>query len=313
MAKFLSYLFITCFACILFSCTKERSYDLNTSAIAQGTLWDSAGVCLPDSVYGTFYNGVTPGSDTAYVSVQVNVTATGSYNISSDFQNGLQFADSGYFGTTGITTIKLKPIGVAIIPVTSTFTINFDSTFCSFDLTVKDSTGTGLGGQDTTGTDSLAGPGLWKFSTDSGGVFNGAIGNARVYPDTLADGTTNGYIFNVLGFTSTGDSVMVLNILMPTSTITTGSYTTLDYNSDSSRATTFAFCPSNGDDCFYFAEGVSSVPGVKVTITINSYDSSTGVVTGTFSGVAVVGSDFNGSDPTKIIKVINGSFNGTVQ
>jgi hypothetical protein len=307
MAKFLTGLFVACFACILFSCSKEYSYELNTNAIAQGTLWDSNGACLPDTIYGTFYNGVPPGPDTAYVSVQVNVTGTGSYNITSDFQNGLQFADSGYFGTTGITTVKLKPIGVAIIPITSTFTIHFDSTFCSFAITIKDSTGTGLGGQDTTGIDSLAGPGLWKFSTDSGGIFNGAIGNAHVYPDTLANGSTNGYIFNILGFTSTGDSVMLINILMPTSTITTGSYTTLDYNSDSSRTTTFAFCPISGNNCFYYAEGVSNDPSVKVTININSYDSATGVVTGTFSGTA-----FDGGPPGTM-KIINGSFNATVQ
>ena len=72
------------------------STENGVAQIAEGSLTDSSGICTPGTVHGTFYTGVTPGSDTAYVQVQVNVTKTGSYSISSNFQNGYEFADSGF-------------------------------------------------------------------------------------------------------------------------------------------------------------------------------------------------------------------------
>jgi hypothetical protein len=288
MAKFLSALFITCFACVLFSCTKEYSYELNTAALAQGTLWDSSGNCLPDTIYGTFYNGVTPGSDTAYVAVQVNVTSTGSYNITSDFQNGLQFADSGYFGTTGLTTVKLKPIGVAIIPVTSTFTISFDSTSCSFDLTVKDSTGTGLGGQDTTGIGdtSHVQSGQWQF-TEGNFTYTGVF-------DSAAKDNSSGTVTTVAmgGSTTTGDTGMVMQFSMLAPDIQPGTYTMFN------NAIGFAA----GDLLNTFLlEANSSITGTDFTVDVTSYDAVTKEMKGTFSGNVQTASK-------SIVPLTNGSF-----
>src|SRR5947207_2228860 len=90
---------IGCFF-LLFSCQKEYSFEKEATVVgAKGSLKDSLGNCLPDSVHGTFYNGVTPGGDTAFVEIQVNVDSTGSYNISTDLQNGFMFKDSNYFVT----------------------------------------------------------------------------------------------------------------------------------------------------------------------------------------------------------------------
>jgi hypothetical protein len=150
-------LIISCFA-LYSSCQKEISEENgNGLENAQGSLWDTLGNCLPDSVHGTFYNGITPGSDTCFVEIQVNVTQTGSYNISTDLQNGFQFVDSGFFNATGINIIRLKPIGTPIIPVTTVFSVSFDTSACSFVVDVKDSTGTGLGQSSAKGTlkDSL--------------------------------------------------------------------------------------------------------------------------------------------------------------
>jgi hypothetical protein len=144
MNKFFSYFFVVCCISVLFSCQKELSVENNAALTAAGSLWDTAGVCLPDSVHGTFYNGYTPHGDTAFVEVQVNVTQTGSYSISSDLQDGFLFADSGFFSSTGLNTVRLKPIGTPIIPTTSTFSISFDSSFCSFTVNIEDSTGKGL-------------------------------------------------------------------------------------------------------------------------------------------------------------------------
>src|SRR5207244_1654724 len=105
--------------------------------------------------HGTFYNGVTPGSDTAFVEIQVNVDSIGSYRIYTDLQDGFMFADSGFFSTSGINTIRLKPIGTPILNITTNFTVRFDTTACNFTVNVHDSTGTGLGGNPGGGgTDS---------------------------------------------------------------------------------------------------------------------------------------------------------------
>ena len=289
MARFLSCLFFACFACILFSCTKEYSYELNTSAVAQGTLWDTLGACFPDTVNGTFYNGISPGSDTAYVSVQVNVTATGSYNITSDFQNGLQFADSGYFGTTGLTTVKLKPIGVAIIPVTSTFSISFDSTLCSFDVTVKDSTGTGLGGTDTTGTGgdtSHIQSGQWQF-TEGASTFKGAF-------DSAARDNSSGVetFVGMKGSTSTGDTAMTLQFSILASDVQPGTYTMFN--------NTILFSAGDALNDFSY-EANAFVTGTDFTVVVTSYDATTKEIKGTFSGNVQNGSG-------NIVPLTNGSF-----
>jgi hypothetical protein len=289
MARFFSYLFFAFFASVLFSCTKEGSYELNTSAIAHGTLWDTSGACFPDTVYGSFYNGVTPGSDTAYVSVQVNVTTTGSYNITSDFQNGLQFADSGYFGTTGITTVKLKPIGVAIIPVTSTFTINFDSTFCSFVVTIKDSTGTGLGGEDTTGTGgdtSHIQSGQWQFTQDTVTLSGG-------FDSAYRDNSTGTVTFvGMAGSTSTGDTAMSLQFSILASDVQPGTYTM-------ANNTIFFFAGDAAGNFSYEADTL--VAGTDFTVVVTSYNTTTKEIIGTFSGNVE-------NDSGAIVPLTNGSF-----
>lgn len=152
--KKIFYLCITLLSiCAIFiiSCNKEVSLENGITDIqAEGSLRDSTtDTCYASVVHGTFYNGVTPGSDTAYVTVQVNVTKAGTYNISSDAQNGIIFSDSGFFNVTGLQTIELKPIGTPILNVPTDFTYTFDSTTCGFTIDVQDSTGTGLGTKDS--------------------------------------------------------------------------------------------------------------------------------------------------------------------
>ena len=156
MKKIFSFLFIICCAVVLFfSCQKDFSVENGNTQFAAGSLWDSTGNCLPDTVIGTFYDGVTPGSDTAYVEIQVNVTQTGSYNIStrSNLKTVLSLLIQDFFQIQGLILSGLKPIGTPILNTPTTFTVSFDSSFCSFTVNVQDSTGTGLGGeqQDTTG------------------------------------------------------------------------------------------------------------------------------------------------------------------
>ncbi len=255
------------------ACQKDFSIETGASYAATGTLHDSSGNCMTDSVVGTFYNGIAPNgtlaasADTAYVLVKVNVATAGTYNIVSNTQNGLYFSDSGYFSATGINTIKLKPVGTPIIPGTNSYTITFDSSTCYFSVTTKDSTGTGLGGGTTPTSPNLSDT-AWKFTGPSGS-YQGPVDTAYTL-DTL------GAHYLYIAGHNTGDSVFYATIRFTGSVIATGTY-------NSSSSALFRFTDSGGTT-IYTAD--PTVSGVNTVITISSYNSTTNIVTGTFTGTA---------------------------
>ena len=311
MKKIFSFLVtICCIVTLVISCQKDFSVETGNMQVAAGSLWDSTGNCLPDTVIGTFYNGVTPGSDTAYVEIQVNVTQTGSYNITTTppLQNGFEFADSGFFSNTGINIIRLKPIGTPILNTPTTFTVSFDSSICSFTVNVQDSTGTGLGGdQDTTGHGGDPdGGGNWQFATDSGGLFAGTFDTAVIIKDSTIWGS-GGKMLYMGGFTNAStDSAITLIMYLPTGVITPGTYN--NKSAPPSNASLFAFNYTTGNgDPIYEAIPSSSPTLGNVTITITSYNSTTHVVTGTFAGTAE-----DDAYDGKTIGILNGDFTATV-
>ena len=284
------------------SCSKEYSFEkANPVGDAVFSFKDSLGNCLSDTVHGTFYNGVAPGTDTAYVEVQVRVDSIGNYKIYTDnknLQNGFMFADSGYFSTTGYTTIKLKPIGQPILHTPTPFSLTSDSSACGFTIYVQDSTGTGLGGSNSN-TDSL---GTWEFSTDSGGYFHGFVNFAAVAIDSTV-WRTNGKLLAITGLTQTKDSVLTLIAYLPGGVITPGNYNSQLDPPDSASIFGFNFV-STGDPIY---DAVSGQPS-NVTLTISSYDSNTHLITGTFSGPAI--DAVYSTEP--IINIVNGKFTATV-
>lgn len=268
------------------ACQKDFSIETGASYAATGTLYDSSGNCMTDSVVGTFYDGITPGRDTAYVLVKVNVVTAGTYNIVSNTQNGLYFSDSGYFSATGINTIKLKPVGTPIIPGTNSYTITFDSSTCYFSITTKDSTGTGLGGGTTTN------PNLsdtaWKFTGPSGS-YQGPV-------DTAYTKDSLGIHYLYIAGHNTGDSILYMGVAFSGGAIATGSYS-------SSSSALFRFTDSGGTT-IYTAD--PTVSGVNTVITISSYNATTNIVTGTFTGTA------NNASGTAV-NITQGSFTIKVQ
>lgn len=251
------------------------SVELGSTLKATGSLWDTSGNCLPDSVHGTFYNGITAGSDTAYVDVQVNVTATGSYKIESSLQDGFLFSDSGFFTNTGLNTVRLKPLGTPIITGDFDFNISFDSSFCTFSVTVNDSTGTGLGGvKDTTGTGgdtTQIQTGTWKYSAN-GATYSGLI-------DSASRDNSSGLItfIHAEGRGTTGDSTFSLDFSIMGTSIVPGTYTMIQ--------NTIAF--SSGDFLNDFSYAANPfVTGTDLTIIVTSYNATTKEMIGTFSGKA---------------------------
>lgn len=284
------------FVACLSSCSKEYSLESGKDLLpASGSLKDSLGSCLPSVVRGTFYNGVLPGSDTAYIELQVNVTNAGSYSIKTDLQDGFMFADSGFFNSTGINTILLKPIGTPILPILTSFTVSFDSSVCTFNVNVQDSTGTGLGGGGSGGggTDSLA-VGTWEFFTDSG-YFTGMI-------DTTYALDTLGFRYQFfVGRTLGTDSLFYVFISFPGSTIIPGTY---DIQASLPQFNGFELNdPLDNPIYVNITDPTSSNAG---TVTVDSYNSTTGQIAGRFSGLT---NDANGN---AVVPVTNGKFSAIV-
>lgn len=294
---------ICCCSLLFFSCQKEFSNETNTAQIAAGSLSDSTGNCISDSVAGTFYGGVTPGADTAFVEVAVNVTQVGTYSISTNLQNGFEFADSGVFTQTGLNTIRLKPIGTPIIPTSTSFIVSFDSSFCSFTVNVKDSTGLGLG-SDTTGTGDPDSGNQWQFTT-ADGTFSGTFDTATIATDTVIWRTGRKMLY-LQGFTkSSTDTALTLIMYLQTGSIP---QLTTQFNTQAvpqGTAAIFGFnLTQTGNAIYYAIPDNSSLSDIIITIT--SYNPISGVVTGTISGKA---NDTNGDAD---VDVSNGSFTATV-
>ncbi|MCW3080781.1 hypothetical protein [Segetibacter sp.] len=134
--KILKYLSIVLAGLIFFvACQKELSVDSGFAGkTATGSLLDSVGNCKDIAVNGSFIVDSTLSIDT-YVTVQVNFATGGAYRIFSDTQNGFSFQDSGY-SAPGLQTIRLKATGRPLAARQTTFNVAFDTTFCSFTVTV---------------------------------------------------------------------------------------------------------------------------------------------------------------------------------
>jgi hypothetical protein len=275
---------------IFLGCSKELSYENNGIPIAvaaTGTLKDDAGNCLPINLKGSYYNGIALLGDTNFLQVTLNVKTTGSYSIQTDRQNGFQFAGSGVFNNTGIQTINLKASGTPLQKQATNFTVTFNNTSCSFAVNVLDSTGHAGGGSTT---DSSIALGKWQFVAN-GHTYTGNI-VATIFTNLI------GGQLDITGFVASGaDTVFVLSVEFPASTLDTGTYPT------SAPGTNFALQPAATSIIIFAANPTSTQ---IVNITISSYDPGTKIVSGTFSGIAY---DFNGTN----IPITNGKFKATVQ
>ena len=131
--KYFSVIFAGFF--IFIACQKELSVESGYAGkTATGSLLDTAGNCKNIAVSGTYITDSTLNTNN-YVTVQVNFATGGSYKVFTDTQNGFSFQDSGYLGA-GLQSIKLKATGKPILAKETTFQVAFDTTFCSFTVTV---------------------------------------------------------------------------------------------------------------------------------------------------------------------------------
>jgi len=135
MKKHLIY-WLAAIALFAISCQKELSFEQGNSP-AKGSLQsDITGDCLPKTVNGTFLAGTTLVPATNTITVQVNVTKTGTYTVYTDTINGYHFRATGTFTNLGANNVTLRGNGIPVQPGVNNFVVNFDTTFCDIQVTV---------------------------------------------------------------------------------------------------------------------------------------------------------------------------------
>ena len=265
------YIFAFILFTIVFSCTKEFSFENHS---AKGTLKDLSGVCFQQTVQGTYYNGITPGADTAYIVLTVNVTKTGTYSILTDKQNGFSFANSGTFTSLGINTIYLKPTGTPVDHTPTNFIISFDTSVCSLTINVYDSS---ILHQNTP---PVIQPDFnWRFTDAKRGVTYKGLFEDNY---TLSFGLLTVLVLSTKKAQAPGDSTFTMNIAFPAGAITPGTYSTDD-------APTGIVFRTFSEPCGNCAGGglIPISSGATVTINVTDYDPSTKVIKGNFNGTTM--------------------------
>ena len=134
-----SYLLWALFSSTLFvlgSCQKEDSTENGGTPSAGSLQKDGTGECLPKNVIGIYEVGTTLVGTDNYIEVQVDVTAEGSYAITTDLVNGIRFSASGYFTNTGLITVKLRGTGTPLAEGIHNFTVTYNGTQCTVAVPV---------------------------------------------------------------------------------------------------------------------------------------------------------------------------------
>lgn len=112
---------------------------LSNSGTSGGTavysLQGSGGNCMNATPAGTFTQGVALTS-TNKITIDVNVTTIGTWNVTTSNVAGISFSGSGTFTNTGNQTITLTGSGTPNASGTQSFPITVGTSSCSFTITV---------------------------------------------------------------------------------------------------------------------------------------------------------------------------------
>lgn len=116
-------------------CGKETSFEIGGAFVSSGSLKkdSSTNSCLPSKVNGSFLVDSFLNT-TNYLDITVDVKQTGSYKVSTDTVNGYWFNATGNFTSVGLNTIRVQGYGKPILPINSTFHINYSNSVCSIDI-----------------------------------------------------------------------------------------------------------------------------------------------------------------------------------
>jgi hypothetical protein len=195
------------------TCTFPINFTPNTPGAASYTLATSSGGCSGAVVNGE-YVPTRACTDTHTVKINVNVSATGTYAMSTNTVWGVSFSGSGSFTTTGPQTVTLKATGTPGTPITANFTLTAGSSSCTFSVVYPQLStiilyGTGMYGPCqyavVNGT-YTAGVPLNATNTIQVRIQAGYAGYYNIYMDDV----TNGMTFTRFGYAPAGGSYDVL-------------------------------------------------------------------------------------------------------
>lgn len=249
------------------------SFQVDVTSPAVGTI-----SCGSEAIGGVYVvSTAMVATDT--VQLQVNVTSAGSYNISTDLVNGFGFLASGTFTTTGIQTVTLVGSGTPTLSGSTTFTVTFGSSTCTFSVTVDPSgTSSDLNWQFTQGSTNYGGPTTGAVEASFGGMNSISIEGTSTSPSTDYD--------FVLQLSKSGS--------MSTGTFSSSSMTnTVLFTVINLTASQTTFSSSVGD-------------GSNLTVNLTTYDPVGKIVQGNFSGTA---KNTSGT----IVNIMSGTFKAQIQ
>lgn len=118
------------------TCTFTINVSSTPPASAVFTLAGAPASCGNFSAQGT-YTANTALSAGNTVTLGVNVTTAGAYTITTNPVNGMSFAKTGTFTTTGLQTVILNGTGTPTAAGAANFTVTAGSSTCTFTITVN--------------------------------------------------------------------------------------------------------------------------------------------------------------------------------
>jgi hypothetical protein len=110
------------------------SFTVNFGLPADGTLGGGGGNCTPFTFGGVYQQELILNASNT-VQIQVNVTTTGNYNITTNSVNGVSFSSSGNFSATGVQTVTLTGTGTPLNAGLQNFSVTFGASTCNFSIT----------------------------------------------------------------------------------------------------------------------------------------------------------------------------------
>jgi hypothetical protein len=127
---------LCCGLFVIVGCQKETSFELGNTP-GEGSLQsDVSGDCLPKTIAGTYQEGIALVPTQSTITVSVNVTKTGLYNILTDTVNGYYFKGTGTFTTLGPTNVTLQGFGTPFAQGVNNFVVSFGASICDIQVTV---------------------------------------------------------------------------------------------------------------------------------------------------------------------------------
>ncbi len=114
------------------SCTFSVTFDPPPGP-AVFTLGGAPDVCINARQGGIYTAGVAVNA-TNTDTINVKVTSVGSYTINSNTKNGVTYAASGVFTTTGVQDVVLYAQGTPVENGNFTYTVTVDGNSCNFDV-----------------------------------------------------------------------------------------------------------------------------------------------------------------------------------